>query len=124
MQEVLDETLVEVDASHEGLDFSHISQGQPITNTGHLDGVHFYVTFQEDEAQILCHGLSECALLGLEVEPILVENVENQYYNGVMLLLGLSAEDEDVVHVNNHESFIYEFSEDVSSSSSGTSPGC
>src|SRR5882724_10186450 len=97
MLEILDETLVDVGKSHEGLDFSHIYWGQPVMNTSHLDGVHFYMTFQEDEAGILYHGLSEHALLSLEVEPMLVEDVEALYYNGVMLLLGLVAKDEDVI---------------------------
>ena len=104
--------LVEVDKSHKGLDFGHISQGWPVTNASHLDGVHFYATFQKDEAEILYHGLSECAFLGLEVELMLVEDIKDLYYNGVMWLLSLATEDEDVIHVNNHDSFIYEFSED------------
>ena len=41
------------------------------------------------------------------------EDIEDPYYNGTMLLLSLSTEDEDVVHVNNHNPFIYEFLEDV-----------
>jgi len=57
--------------------------------------------------------LSKHAFISLEVELMLAEDVEDPYYNGMMLLLGLAAEDEDVIHVNNHNSFIYEFSEDV-----------
>jgi len=83
----LHEALAEVDKSHEGLDFSHISQGWPIKNTSHLNGVHFYATFQEDEAERLYHGSSKHALLGLEVELILAEDVKDIYYNGMMLLL-------------------------------------
>jgi len=45
MQEVLDEMPVEVDESHEGLDFGHISHGWPIMKASHLDRVHFYATF-------------------------------------------------------------------------------
>jgi len=71
------------------------------------------VTFQKDEAKIIHCGSSECALLCLEVELMLVEDVEDPYYNGVMLLLGLATEDEDVIHVNDHDSFVDEFSEDV-----------
>src|SRR5882724_6615156 len=91
----------------------HFFRGWPVMNTSHLDGVHFYVTFQEDEVEILYCGLSKCAFLSLEVELMLVEDIEDLYYNGVMLLLSLAAKDEDVIHVNNHNSFIYEFSEDV-----------
>src|SRR5882724_3051982 len=90
--------LVEVDISDEGLDFSHISWGWPVMNSSHLDGVHFYATFQEDEAEILHYGSSEHAFLSLEVEPMIVEDVEDLYYNGMMLLLSLTAGDEDVVH--------------------------
>jgi len=67
--------------------------GQPITNTGHLERVHFYMTFQKDEAKVFYCGLSRCALLTLDVEPMLVEDVEDTYYNGMMLLLGLATED-------------------------------
>ena len=44
---------------------------------------------------------------------MLAEDVKDPYYNCVMFLLGLAAKDEDVVHVNDHNSFINEFSEDV-----------
>jgi len=109
----LDEKLVEVDESHKGLEFGHISRGQPVPNTSHLDGVHLYATFQEDEAEILYHGFPKHALLSLEVEPMLAEDVKDQSYNGIMLFLGLATKYEDVVHVNDHDSFVYEFSEDV-----------
>ena len=62
------------------------------------------MTFQKDEAKIIHCGSSECALLCLEVELMLVEDVEDPYYNGVMLLLGLAAEGEGVVLVNNYDS--------------------
>jgi len=42
--------------------------------------------------------LSEHALLSFEVELMLVEDVKDPFYNGVAVLLGLAAEDEDVVH--------------------------
>jgi len=35
-------------------------------NTGYFDRVHFYMTFQKDEAEILYHGLSKSALLSFE----------------------------------------------------------
>ena len=41
---------------------------------------------------------------------MLVEDVKDPYYNGVILLLGLATKYEDVIHVNNHDSFVYEFS--------------
>src|SRR5882724_7139441 len=35
------------------------------------------------------------------------------HYNGMVLLLGLATKYEDVVHVNDYESLVYEFLEDV-----------
>ena len=58
MQEVLDETPVEVDEPHKGLDLGHTPWGWPVTNTSHLNGIHFHATFREDEAEILYCGLS------------------------------------------------------------------
>jgi len=55
--------------------------------------------------------LSEHAVLSLEVEPKLSEDVED--HDGVVLLFGLATEDEDVIHVDEHNSFIYELSDDV-----------
>jgi len=104
--------LVEVDKSYKGLDLGHVLWGRPVTNTGHLDGVHFYVTFLNDEAEILHHALLKCAL-GLEVKQMSVEDVEDPYYNGMVLLLGLPTEYEDVIHINNYDSLVNEFSEDL-----------
>jgi len=82
-------------------------------DASHFDRIHLYVTFQKDETEILYHGLSKCALLGLEVEPMFVEDVQDLYYDGVVFLLHLATKDEDVVHVDDHNSFINELSEDV-----------
>jgi len=71
------------------------------------------MTFRQDEAEILYCGLSECAFLGLEVEPVFVEDVQDLYYDGMVFLFCLAAKDEDVGHVDDYDSFIDEFSEDV-----------
>jgi len=44
---------------------------------------------------------------------MLAENVKDLHYNGVVLLLGLVTKDEDVIHVDDHNPFIYELLEDV-----------
>ena len=41
------------------------------------------------------------------------EDVKDSYYNGVVFLFCLAAEDEDVVHVDDHDSFVDELLEDV-----------
>jgi len=75
MQEVLDESLVEVDKSDKQLDFSHTHQGQPVTNASYFDGVHLHPTFREDKTEGLYHGLSKCAFNGFQVEPMSTEDV-------------------------------------------------
>ena len=44
---------------------------------------------------------------------MLVEDIEDPHYNGLVLLLCLATEDEDVVHVDDYNPFVYELSEDV-----------
>jgi len=44
---------------------------------------------------------------------MLVEDVKDLYYDSVVLLLGLATEDEDVVKVDDHNSFINKLLEDV-----------
>src|SRR5882724_4452632 len=68
---------------------------------------------EKDEPEILYHGLPKCALLGFEVEPMSAEDVQHLYHNGMVFLLCLATKDEDVVHVDDYNSFVNEFSEDV-----------
>src|SRR5882672_8826494 len=82
-------------------------------DTGYFDRIHLYATFQKDEAKILDCGLSECALLGLEVKPMSAEDVQDPYYNGMVFLFCLTTEDEDVVHVDDYDSFVDELLENV-----------
>ena len=60
-------------------------------------------------ANVMSHLSSSKAFCLSSVHP----HVEDPYYNGMVLLLGLAAKYEDVVHVNNHDSLVYEFLEDV-----------
>jgi len=71
------------------------------------------MTFQEDEAKVFDHGLFKGALLCLEVEMVLAEDVKDSYYNLVMLFFSLTAENKDVVHVDGHYPFVNELFEDV-----------
>jgi len=70
-------------------------------------------TFRQDEAEILYRGLSEHSFLGLEVEPMSAEDVQDPYYDGMVLLFCLTAKDEDFIHVDDYDSFVNELSEDV-----------
>ena len=44
---------------------------------------------------------------------MLVDDVKDSYYNSVVQILCLTTKDEDVVHVYDHNSLFYKFSEDV-----------
>src|SRR5882724_2074447 len=113
MQKVLDELPVEIDKPNERLDLGDIPQSWPVADASHFDRIHLYKTFQKDEPEILYCGLPECALLGFEVEPMSVEDVQDPYHNGMVFLLCLATKNEDVVHVYDYNSFIDELSEDV-----------
>src|SRR5882724_4754865 len=82
-------------------------------DTSQFDRIHLYTTFRKDEPEILYRGFPECALLGFEVEPMSVEDVQHPYHNGMVFLLCLATKDEDVVHVDDYNSFINESSENV-----------
>ena len=71
------------------------------------------MTFLKDEIKVLYHGLSKSSLLSLEVDLMFVEDVQVPYYDCMVFLLHLAAEDEDVIHVDDHNSFVDELSEDV-----------
>jgi len=66
-------------------------------NTGHFDGIHLYVTLQEDKTEILYCGLSKCAFLGLKNSQCL-QRMSRTHIMMVWCCLGLADEDEDVIH--------------------------
>src|SRR5882724_5466058 len=113
MRKVLDELPVEIDKPDERLDLGDVPWSRPVVDASHFDRIHLYMTFQKDEPEILYCGLSECALLSFEVEPMSEEDVQDPYHNGMVFLLCLATENEDIVHVDDYNSFIDELSEDV-----------
>src|SRR5467141_2105605 len=82
-------------------------------DAGYFDRIHLYATFQQNEAEILYYGLSKCALLSLKVEPMFAEDVQDPYYNSMVFLLCLATKSEDVIHVDDYNSFVDDLSEDV-----------
>src|SRR5882724_4343618 len=112
-RKVLDELLVEIDEPDERLDLDDVPWGRPVMDASHFDRIHLYTTFREDEPEILYCGLPECALLSFEVELMSAEDVQYPYHNGMVFLLCLATKNEDVVHVDDYNSFVNEFSEDV-----------
>jgi len=71
------------------------------------------MTFNKDETEVLYHGLSKSALLSLEIEPMFVEDVQDLYYDCMVFLLSLATKDEDIIHVDDHNTFVDELSEDI-----------
>ena len=55
----------------------------------------------------------EDTFLCLQVKSVLPKDVKDLYYDGVVFLFLLAAQDEDVVHVDSHDPFINEVFEDV-----------
>src|SRR5882724_7218288 len=59
------------------------------------------------------HRLLKCTFLCLEEETVLPEDIKDPYHNHMMLFFGLATENEYVIHVDSHNSLVYEFLEDV-----------
>src|SRR5882724_6173341 len=104
---------VEIDESYKGLDFSHISGCQPVLDACNLNWVHLYVAFGEDESKVFNLRLLKDTFLRFEVKSVFPKDVEDLYYDGVVLLFHPATEDEDVVHIDSHNPFVHEFFEDV-----------
>ena len=67
---------------------------------------------QDDESKVFHLGLLKLTLLRFEIELVLVELFQHQVYNAVVLLLGLS-EDENVIKVYVYHFLCNEVIEDV-----------
>ena len=85
MQELGDESALEVHKPHEGLNLSDILRGRPISNAGDFDGIHFDPSFREDKTQVLHREAFERAFLGLEVESMLSEYVQDSGHYRLMM---------------------------------------
>src|SRR5882724_11500777 len=71
------------------------------------------MTILKDKTKVFNCRLFECAFLCLEVEMVLPEDVKDTYHNHMVLFFGLTAKNKYVIHVDGHNSLIYEFLEDV-----------
>src|SRR5882672_1114082 len=77
VQGVLDEALVEFDEPHEGLNFHHIPQCWPVSDSRNFGWIHINTAFQEDEAKVFNHRLFKSALLCVEVQVVFPEDVKD-----------------------------------------------
>jgi len=94
--EVSDEPLVEVGESKEGLHFLFVRRSRPLGNSRDLDRVHHNGVVRDDHSEVLNHGFLELTLVGIEVELMLLQQLQNVAGDLPVFFKGLH-EDEDVI---------------------------
>ena len=111
-REVLDEPLVEVDESKEGLYFLLVCRSRPLGNASDLDWVHRDGVVRDDYSKVLDRGFLEFTFVGTEVELMLLQQLQNVAGDLPVLFKGL-CEDEDVVQIDHDHALRDEVLEDV-----------
>ena len=77
--------MVEVHKAHEGLHLCDVLWCRPVLDPGNINGIHLYPSFRENYAQIFNCGALKCAFLHLEVEPMLLEYVQDSGHDLLMV---------------------------------------
>ena len=111
-QEVLDEPSVEVGEFEEGLHFLLIHWSGPLSNASNLDWVHCDRVVRDNHSKVLDHGFLKLTLVGMEVEFVLLQQLQNVAGDLPMLFKGLH-EDEDVIQIDHDYAFRDEILKDV-----------
>jgi len=111
LQEVSDKLSVEVGESEEGLHFLFIRQSGPLGDTSDLDRVHHNGIVRDNHSEVLDCGFLELALVGTEVELVLLQQLQN--VGDLLMLFKGFHEDEDVVQVDHDHAFRDEVLKDV-----------
>ena len=111
-REVSDEPSVEVGESEEGLHFLLVCRGGPLSNASDLDQVHRDGIVRDDHPEVLDRGFLEFAFVGMEVELVFLQQLQNTAGDLPVLCKGLH-EDEDVVQIDHDHTFRDEVLEDV-----------
>src|SRR5260221_5697541 len=96
-REVLDEPLVEVHKSYEGLDILYFHQLWPVHDSLDFNGVHRYTVFGDDESEVVHLSTFEFAFLWSEEQLVGMEGLEYLSSDPLMVCKG-GGVDEDVVH--------------------------
>jgi len=112
LQEVSDKPSVEVGESEDRLHFLFIRRSGPLGDASDLDRVHHDGVVRDYHSEILDRGFLELALVGMEVELVLLQQLQNAAVDLPMLFKGF-CEDEDVVQVDHDHAFRDEVLEDV-----------
>src|ERR1700742_2782823 len=108
----LNEATVEVNKSKERLKLLNCLRSRPASYSFNLDRVHFNAVLGNDESQEFNLLRFKCAFFWLEIKIVILQNLKDSTGDLLQFLLRLG-ENENVVHVDHHNSFIYEFLEDV-----------
>jgi len=103
-REVSDELSVEVGESKEGLHFLFIHRSGPLGNASDLDRVHRNGVVRDDHSKVFDRGFLELALVRMEVELMLLQQLQNAAGDLPVLFKGLH-EDEDVVQIDHNYAF-------------------
>src|SRR5260370_26386769 len=110
--EVLDEPLVEVHKSYEGLDILYFRQLWPVCDSLDFNGVHCYMVFGDGKSKVVHLLMFKFAFLWLEEQLVGTEGLEYLSSDLPMVCEG-GGVDEDVIHVANSFIAIDKGSEDV-----------
>ena len=73
----MDELSVEVGESKKGLHFLFIHRSGPLGNASDLDWVHHDGVVRDDHSKVLDCGFLKLALVGREVELMLLQQLQN-----------------------------------------------
>jgi len=111
-REVSDELSVEVGESEEGLHFLLVRRRRPLSNASDLDRVHRNGVVRDDYSEVLGCGFLKFAFVGMEVELMLLQQLQNAAGDLEVLFKGFH-EDEDVVQIDHDHAFRDEVLEDV-----------
>src|SRR5260221_7570486 len=98
--EVLDEPLVEVHKSYEGLDVFYFCWLWPVRDSLDFNGVHHYMVFGDDESEVVHLSTFKFAFLWSEEQLVGAEGLEYLLSDPPMVCEG-GGVDEDVIHVAN-----------------------
>ena len=98
--EVLDEPLVEVHKSYEGLDVLYFCWLWPVHDSLDFNGVHRYMVFGDGEPKVVHLSTFEFAFLWSEEQLVRMEGLEYLLSDPLMVCKG-GRVDEDVIHVAN-----------------------
>ena len=98
-RKVLDKPPIEVGEAQKGLHLLLVRQSGPFGNASNLDWIHSNRVMGNDHTKILNCGLLKFALVGAEVELVLLQKFQNSAGDLPMFLQCLR-EDEDVIQIN------------------------